>query len=233
MIFYAAPLRTYLSLLNSRDYLFYKIWKTTYWVAVACKLWNLSFFLRNLMFSLSIIGCSFLFTFRGSCPEVFCKKVFLKNFAKFTSKCLCWSLFLISCRSESCNFIEKGLLQSDFLIVLRNRVSMNVWFWYFLKLLIYNIRLLIGLNFDLSLRLSFFKIDRHWVVSNYCNVDSFRGLNWTKSFNFFQRNVGKSEGKLTSYFFIWSCFFQDISYRNVGKKLFCNSNFLFNEATAS
>ena len=32
---------------------------------------------------------------KGSCPEVFCKKGFLKNFAKFTDKDSCWSLFFI------------------------------------------------------------------------------------------------------------------------------------------
>ena len=31
---------------------------------------------------------------KSSCPEVFCEKVVLKNFAKFTEKCLCHSLFL-------------------------------------------------------------------------------------------------------------------------------------------
>ena len=31
---------------------------------------------------------------KSSCPEVFCEKAVLKNFAKFTEKCLCHSLFL-------------------------------------------------------------------------------------------------------------------------------------------
>ena len=30
---------------------------------------------------------------RSSCPEVFCKKVVLRNFAKFTGKHLCQSVF--------------------------------------------------------------------------------------------------------------------------------------------
>ena len=30
---------------------------------------------------------------RSSCPEVFCEKEVLKNFAKFTGKHLCWRLF--------------------------------------------------------------------------------------------------------------------------------------------
>ena len=33
-----------------------------------------------------------LITKRRSCREVFCKKVILKNFTKFTGKHLCWSL---------------------------------------------------------------------------------------------------------------------------------------------
>ena len=38
----------------------------------------------------------FLYTFRSSRPEVFCKKGVLKNFAKFTGKHLCQSLLLIT-----------------------------------------------------------------------------------------------------------------------------------------
>ena len=39
--------------------------------------------------------------FRGSCPEVFCKKGVLKNFAKFTGKHLSQSLFLIKLQPEA------------------------------------------------------------------------------------------------------------------------------------
>ena len=38
-------------------------------------------------------------------PEVFCKKGVLKNFANFTGKHLCWSLF------QACSFIKKRLQQ--------------------------------------------------------------------------------------------------------------------------
>ena len=38
-------------------------------------------------------------------PEVFYKKAVLKNFAIFTGKYLCWSLFLI--KLQACNFIKK------------------------------------------------------------------------------------------------------------------------------
>ena len=44
----------------------------------------------------------------------------LKNFSKFTEKYLCWSLFLISCRSQACNFIEKDYITSTFLWILWN-----------------------------------------------------------------------------------------------------------------
>ena len=40
-------------------------------------------------------------------PEVFCKKAVLKNFAIFTWKQLCWSLFLI--KLQACSFIKKRL----------------------------------------------------------------------------------------------------------------------------
>ena len=47
---------------------------------------------------------------RSSRPEVFCKKGVLRNFAKFTGKHLCHIFFLISCRPEACNFINKETL---------------------------------------------------------------------------------------------------------------------------
>ena len=49
-------------------------------------------------------------TARSSRPEVFCKKGVLRNFAKFTGKHLCQSLFLI----EACNFIKKETLAQAF-----------------------------------------------------------------------------------------------------------------------
>ena len=42
--------------------------------------------------------------------EVLWKKGVFKNFAKFTGKQLCWSLFLKSWRSKACNFILKKRL---------------------------------------------------------------------------------------------------------------------------
>ena len=45
---------------------------------------------------------------RSSNPEVFCKKGVLRNFAKFTGKHLCQSLF------QACNFIKKGLQHRSF-----------------------------------------------------------------------------------------------------------------------
>ena len=47
---------------------------------------------------------------RSSRPEVLCKKDFLKNFAKFTGKHLCHSLFfnkVAGLRAQACNFIKK------------------------------------------------------------------------------------------------------------------------------
>ena len=40
-------------------------------------------------------------------PEVFFEKGVLRNFAKFTGKQLCQSLFLIKLQAEACNFIKK------------------------------------------------------------------------------------------------------------------------------
>ena len=46
------------------------------------------------------------FFFRSSFPEVFCEKRILKNFAKFTGKHLCHSLFF---NKIACSFIKKRL----------------------------------------------------------------------------------------------------------------------------
>ena len=52
--------------------------------------------------------------FRNSCPEMFCKKGVLRNFAKFTGKHLCQSLFFNSCRPQVCNFIKNETLAQVF-----------------------------------------------------------------------------------------------------------------------
>ena len=46
---------------------------------------------------------------RSTRPEVFCKKGFLRNFAKFTGKNLCQSLFFNKV-AGACNFIKKETL---------------------------------------------------------------------------------------------------------------------------
>ena len=68
---------------------------------------------------------------RSSRPEMFCKKVVLRNFAKFTGKHLCQSFFFdkvagqihrktpvpdsfFICRPEACNFINKKTLAEVF-----------------------------------------------------------------------------------------------------------------------
>ena len=54
---------------------------------------------------------------RGSRREVFCKNDVLRNFAKFTGKHLCQSLFfnkVTGLRPEACNFIEKETLTQVF-----------------------------------------------------------------------------------------------------------------------
>ena len=46
--------------------------------------------------------------------EVFCKKGVLKNFAKFTEKHLCQSLFFNKNAGATCNFIKKETLTQMF-----------------------------------------------------------------------------------------------------------------------
>ena len=51
---------------------------------------------------------------RSSRPEVFCEKGVLRNFAKFTGKQLCQSLFFNRVVDAACNFIKKETLAQVF-----------------------------------------------------------------------------------------------------------------------
>ena len=51
---------------------------------------------------------------RSTRPEVFCKKSILGNFAKFTGKQLCQSLFFNKVAGQACNFIKKETLAQAF-----------------------------------------------------------------------------------------------------------------------
>ena len=55
-------------------------------------------------------------TYKSSRPEAFCKKGVLRNFAKFTGKHLCQSLFVnkFAGRPEACNVIKKEALAQVF-----------------------------------------------------------------------------------------------------------------------
>ena len=52
--------------------------------------------------------------FRSNRPEVFYKKGVLRNFAKFTGKHLCQSLFFNKVAGTACNFIKKETLAQVF-----------------------------------------------------------------------------------------------------------------------
>ena len=51
---------------------------------------------------------------RSRRPEVFCKKGVLRNFAKFTGKHLCQSLFFNKVAGLACNSIKKETLAQVF-----------------------------------------------------------------------------------------------------------------------
>ena len=55
-----------------------------------------------------------LSVFRSSGPEVFCEKDVLGNFAKFTGKHLCQSLFFNKVAGAACSFIKKETLAQVF-----------------------------------------------------------------------------------------------------------------------
>ena len=52
--------------------------------------------------------------YRSSRPEVFCKKVVLKNFGKFTGKHLCQSLYFDKVAGQASNFIKIETLAQVF-----------------------------------------------------------------------------------------------------------------------
>ena len=52
--------------------------------------------------------------YRSSCPEVFCKKVVLRNFGKFTGKHLCQSLYFDKVAGQASNFIKIETLAQVF-----------------------------------------------------------------------------------------------------------------------
>ena len=53
-------------------------------------------------------------SFRSSRPEVFCRKGVLGNFAKFTGKHLCQSLFFNKVTGQAYSFIKKEILAQVF-----------------------------------------------------------------------------------------------------------------------
>ena len=52
--------------------------------------------------------------YRSSLSQMFFKVGSLKNFAIFTGKHLCWSLFLIKLQAWACNFVKKRLQRRCF-----------------------------------------------------------------------------------------------------------------------
>ena len=71
----------------------------------------------------------FCVTDRSSCPEAFCKKGVLRNFAKFTGKHPCQSLFLIKLQAGGLQFIKKdsgtGVFSVNFVKFLRTPFLQN------------------------------------------------------------------------------------------------------------
>ena len=59
-------------------------------------------------------------TYRSSRPEVFCKKGVLKNFAIFTGKHLCWSLFLIKLQAWKIRNVHR---KASVLVSLFNKIA--------------------------------------------------------------------------------------------------------------
>ena len=72
---------------------------------------------------------------RTSCPEMFCKKDVLKNFAKFAGKHFCQSIFFN--KVEACNLIKKETLAQvfscEFFETFKNSLIVEHLWWFYLK----------------------------------------------------------------------------------------------------
>ena len=77
--------------------------------------------------------------FRSSRLEVFCKKGVLRNFAKFTEKHLCQSLFFNKIAGTACNFIKKETLPQVFSREFCE-ISKNTFYTEHLRWLLWNFR---------------------------------------------------------------------------------------------
>ena len=62
----------------------------------------------------------FSHSYRFSLPKAFCKQGALKNFAKFTGKWLCWSLFLIKVLEWGPATLLKKRLTCEFCEIVKN-----------------------------------------------------------------------------------------------------------------
>ena len=84
----------------------------------------------------------YILKYRSSRPDVFCLRGALKNFVKFTGKCLCHSLFFN--KIEACSFDKKETLAKKLLhtlcetsVVLKSindflclKIRQSFWFYY-------------------------------------------------------------------------------------------------------
>ena len=71
--------------------------------------------IRSLIKSSNFLTMCLFLLFRGSQPEVFCKKSVLRNFAKFTGKYLCHSLFFTKASGpRSSTLLKKETLAQVF-----------------------------------------------------------------------------------------------------------------------
>ena len=94
----------------------------------------------NYISSLNFFAHSFYEVFRSSRPEVFCKKGVLRNFAKFTGKHLCQSLFLIKLQAQAwwlLLYCLKIIVNISFYSALNITVNtaLNIAFTFFVYLL--------------------------------------------------------------------------------------------------
>ena len=91
------------------------------------KLWVTICILVCVMWVIRRIGC-FMWKYRNSRPEMFCKKGVLKNVAKFTGRHLYQRLFFNKGTGLACNFIKKEYLAQVFYCEF-HEISKNTFFY--------------------------------------------------------------------------------------------------------
>ena len=107
--------------LNTVNYFWKKVHLRCFtWFWIRFRIWSLNTSLNTSLFLLSLLHFESL-KFRSSCSKISFKIDVFKNFAIFTRKHLCWSLFMIKLRAcKPANLLRRHSNTGVFLRILQN-----------------------------------------------------------------------------------------------------------------